>query len=130
MLLPRFDAARAIELMVEEKVNTFHGVPTMFVALAAAAARAEELPALRVCISGGASLPVAVLERFEAAFGATVYEGYGLSETSPAAAVNQPVFGTRPGTIGHPCGASTWRSPAPRSRAASNCCRPANWARS
>ncbi|MFB7650972.1 MULTISPECIES: long-chain fatty acid--CoA ligase [unclassified Streptomyces] len=102
VLLPRFDAARAIELMVEEKVNTFHGVPTMFVALAAAAGDADALPDLRVCVSGGASLPVAVLERFEAAFGARVHEGYGLSETSPAAAVNQPVFGTRPGTIGHP----------------------------
>ncbi|UXY38881.1 long-chain-fatty-acid--CoA ligase [Streptomyces albidocamelliae] len=102
VLLPRFDAARAIELMVKEGVNTFHGVPTMFVALAAAAADAPALPELRVCVSGGASLPVAVLERFEAAFGARVYEGYGLSETSPTATVNQPVFGTRPGTIGHP----------------------------
>jgi long-chain acyl-CoA synthetase len=102
VLLPRFDAARAIELMVKEGVNTFHGVPTMFVSLAAAAADADVLPDLRVCISGGASLPVAVLERFEAAFGAKIYEGYGLSETSPAAAVNQPVFGAKPGTIGHP----------------------------
>ncbi|GGN58923.1 AMP-dependent synthetase [Streptomyces albiflavescens] len=102
VLLPRFDAARAIELMVEEKVNTFHGVPTMFVGLAAAAGTAELLPELRVCVSGGASLPVAVLERFEEAFGAKIYEGYGLSETSPAASVNQPVFGTKAGTIGHP----------------------------
>jgi long-chain acyl-CoA synthetase len=102
VLLPRFDAAGAIDLMVKEGVNTFQGVPTMFVALAAAAADADALPELRVCISGGASLPVAVLERFEAAFGAPVYEGYGLSETSPTATVNQPVFGTRAGTIGHP----------------------------
>ncbi|MGJ5751760.1 long-chain acyl-CoA synthetase [Streptomyces puniciscabiei] len=102
VLLPRFDAARAIELMAKEGVNTFHGVPTMFVALAAAAQDAGTLPALRVCISGGASLPVAVLERFEEAFGAKIYEGYGLSETSPTATVNQPVFGTKAGTIGHP----------------------------
>ncbi|MFD9459798.1 long-chain fatty acid--CoA ligase [Streptomyces sp. NPDC060027] len=102
VLLPRFDAARAIELMVKEGVNTFHGVPTMYVALAAAAADAGALPELRVCISGGASLPVAVLERFEAAFGAKIYEGYGLSETSPTASVNQPLFGTKAGTIGHP----------------------------
>ncbi|GGX86870.1 AMP-dependent synthetase [Streptomyces minutiscleroticus] len=102
VLLPRFDAAKAIELMVREGVNTFHGVPTMYVGLVAAAAEAAELPALRVCVSGGASLPVAVLERFEAAFGTKVYEGYGLSETSPSATVNQPLLGTRPGTIGHP----------------------------
>lgn len=102
VLLPRFDAARAIELMVAEGVNTFHGVPTMFVGLVAAAADAAELPRLRICISGGASLPVAVLEQFEKAFGTPVYEGYGLSETSPTASVNQPDFGTKAGTIGHP----------------------------
>ncbi|WP_329332401.1 long-chain fatty acid--CoA ligase [Streptomyces sp. NBC_00663] len=102
VLLPRFDAARAIELMVKERVNIFHGVPTMYVSLTAAAAVTDTLPELRVCISGGASLPLAVLERFEAAFGAKIYEGYGLSETSPTATVNQPVFGTRVGTIGHP----------------------------
>ncbi|MER5254496.1 long-chain fatty acid--CoA ligase [Streptomyces sp. NPDC002855] len=102
VLLPRFDAARAIALMAAEGVNTFHGVPTMYVNLVAAAATAAELPALRLAISGGASLPVAVLERFEAAFGVPVYEGYGLSETSPTASVNQPVFGTRAGSIGHP----------------------------
>jgi long-chain acyl-CoA synthetase len=55
-----------------------------------------------MCVSGGASLPVAVLERFEKVFETTVYEGYGLSETSPTATVNQPVFGTRAGTVGHP----------------------------
>ncbi|MGW7792273.1 AMP-binding protein, partial [Streptomyces tricolor] len=56
VLLPRFDAARAIELMVREGVNTFHGVPTMFVSLTAAAADAARLPELRGCISGGATL--------------------------------------------------------------------------
>ncbi|MFK4070402.1 long-chain fatty acid--CoA ligase [Streptomyces sp. NPDC029674] len=102
VLLPRFDAARAIELMVAEGVNTFHGVPTMYVGLVAAAEAAGQLPKLRICISGGASLPVALLERFEKAFGTPVYEGYGLSETSPTASVNQPDFGTKPGSIGHP----------------------------
>jgi long-chain acyl-CoA synthetase len=55
-----------------------------------------------VCVSGGASLPVAVLEKFADVFHAQIYEGYGLSETSPTATTNQPAFGTRAGTIGHP----------------------------
>ena len=101
-LLPRFDADAALALMVREGVNTFHGVPTMYIALLEAAKRAPELPKLRLCISGGASLPVPVLERFNAVFGTNVWEGYGLSETSPTASVNQPDFGTRAGTVGHP----------------------------
>ncbi|WP_338702668.1 long-chain fatty acid--CoA ligase [Streptomyces sp. Q6] len=101
VLMPRFDAAKAIDLMVGENVTVFHGVPTMYVHLLTAGEKAAALPRLRVAVSGGASLPVAVLERFEALFGATIYEGYGLSETSPVASVNQPWYGARPGTIGH-----------------------------
>ncbi|MFX0575921.1 long-chain-fatty-acid--CoA ligase [Nocardia nepalensis] len=101
VLLPRFDAAEAIRLMIAQGVNTFHGVPTMYVGLIAAARELPEPPRLRLCISGGASLPEPVLEAFGAAFGATILEGYGLSETSPTSAVNQPDFGVKPGTVGH-----------------------------
>jgi long-chain acyl-CoA synthetase len=102
VLLARFTGDAAIEAMVREHVTVFHGVPTMYVGLLEAATGRQALPKLRLCISGGASLPVAVLERFNAAFSTTVYEGYGLSETSPTATTNQPDFGVRPGTIGNP----------------------------
>jgi long-chain acyl-CoA synthetase len=59
-------------------------------------------PPLRLCAAGGSALPVAVLERFEELFGAAIYEGYGLSETSPVASFNQREFGRKPGTVG--CG--------------------------
>ncbi|WP_433682795.1 long-chain-fatty-acid--CoA ligase [Nocardia sp. CA-119907] len=101
VLLPRFDAAEALRLMKAKGVNTFHGVPTMYVGLIAAARELAEPPRLRLCISGGVSLPQPVLEAFEEVFGTPVLEGYGLSETSPTAAVNQPDFGPRPGTVGH-----------------------------
>jgi len=102
LLQPRFDPDAAIELMSRERATLFFGVPTMYVQLLEAAPRAAQLPELRDCVSGGASLPVVVLERFEKAFATTVFEGYGLSETSPTASVNQPWFGTRAGTVGHP----------------------------
>jgi long-chain acyl-CoA synthetase len=102
VMLPRFSGPAAIELMLRENVDVFHGVPTMYVALAEAAAAYDRLPRLRLCVSGGASLPLAVLERFNAAFDTTIFEGYGLSETSPTATTNQPHFGTKVGTIGHP----------------------------
>jgi long-chain acyl-CoA synthetase len=105
LLQPRFEPAAAIELMTDHRATLFFGVPTMYVQLLEAARRGGpdlELPALRDCVSGGASLPVAVLEAFEKAFSTRVFEGYGLSETSPTASVNQPWFGTKAGTVGHP----------------------------
>jgi long-chain acyl-CoA synthetase len=102
VLQPRFEPDEALDIMNREGTTLFFGVPTMYVQLLDAATRAFELPTPRHCISGGAALPVAVLERFEKLFGTTVYEGYGLSETSPSASVNQPTFGARPGTVGHP----------------------------
>ncbi|MGW0432258.1 long-chain-fatty-acid--CoA ligase [Micromonospora sp. NPDC003197] len=102
VLLTRFTGPAALELMVKERVDVFHGVPTMYIALLTAAVGRTELPRLRLCISGGASLPVAVLDRFNEAFDTTIFEGYGLSETSPTATTNQPHFGTRVGTVGHP----------------------------
>ncbi|TAL20751.1 MAG: long-chain fatty acid--CoA ligase [Frankiales bacterium] len=103
VLMPRFDADEALRLLVAERVTVFAGVPTMYVGLLAAAARTDLRPSsLRLAISGGAALPLAVLERFRDVFGADVCEGYGLSETTCVATVNQPARGTRPGTVGHP----------------------------
>jgi long-chain acyl-CoA synthetase len=102
VLMPRFDAEAALQQMIEHSVTVFEGVPTMYMALLEAAKEHAGRPPLRICASGGASLPVAVLERFEDVFGAPIYEGYGLSETSPVASFNQRDFGRRPGTVG--CG--------------------------
>jgi len=80
----------------------FMGVPTMYVGLLAAARDDDRRPTLRIAMSGGASLPVAVIDKFAQTFGADIYEGYGLSETSPVATFNQRVFGRKPGTVGRP----------------------------
>jgi len=102
-LLPRFDAAQALEILVRERATIFAGVPTMYAALLAAAGDDEpDLSALRTCVSGGAALPVELLRRFEETFGCVILEGYGLSETSPVASFNHPDRPRRPGTIGTP----------------------------
>lgn len=102
VLMPRFDGAKALDLMHEHAVTVFMGVPTMYLGLLDAVGSGGSPAPLRVAVSGGASLPVAVIDRFKDAFGADIYEGYGLSETSPVATFNQPVFGRRPGSVGHP----------------------------
>jgi long-chain acyl-CoA synthetase len=100
VLLPRFDGAAALDLIAAESVNVFMGVPTMYIGLLAAARADDRRPTLRIAVSGGASLPVAVIDTFAEVFKADIYEGYGLSETSPVATFNQPVFGRKAGTVG------------------------------
>jgi long-chain acyl-CoA synthetase len=102
-LLPRFDPASALALLQGDGVTVMVGVPTMYAALLDHPERtAYDLFALRVCVSGGASLPVEVLRGFEAAFDCVILEGYGLTETSPVASFNQPDLPRKPGSIGTP----------------------------
>ena len=102
-LLPRFDGEEALRVIERDRVTVFLGVPTMYGALLAVPDRQRfDTSTLRVAVSGGASLPVAVLRAVEEAFGVTVLEGYGLSETSPVASFNHPDAERKPGTIGTP----------------------------
>ena len=102
-LLPRFDPVKALQIMERDRVTVFLGVPTMYMAmLGVPQAERPDTSTLRVCISGGASLPVEVLHGFEQQFGTKILEGYGLSETSPVASFNHPDRDRKPGSIGTP----------------------------
>jgi long-chain acyl-CoA synthetase len=102
-LVPKFDPGEALAAMARDNVTHFYGVPTMYGALLHHPGREEhDLSTLRVCMTGGSSMPVEVLRGFEDAFGAIVLEGYGLSETSPVACCNHPERERKPGSIGTP----------------------------
>jgi len=100
VLMPRFDGPSALDLMIREGVTLFYGVPTMYIGLLDAARRDERRPQLRYAAAGGSSLPIAVIDAFEATFNAPIFEGYGLTETSPVATFNQVELGRKPGTVG------------------------------
>jgi long-chain acyl-CoA synthetase len=102
-LLPRFDPAKALEIIQRDKVTIFEGVPTMYAAILHLPDADPAMAAtLRVCVSGGASMPVEIMRNFEEKFGCTILEGYGLSETSPVASFNHPDAERKPGSIGFP----------------------------
>jgi len=102
-LLPRFDPARVLEIIQRDAVTIFEGVPTMYAAMLHLPQADPAMAAsLRVCVSGGASLPVEILRGFEEKFGCMILEGYGLSETSPVASFNHPDQERKPGSIGTP----------------------------
>jgi long-chain acyl-CoA synthetase len=100
-LVPRFNATAVLRLIERHRVTVFEGVPTMYVTLLNTDAGVVDTTSLRMCISGGAALPVEVLRGFRKAFGAMILEGYGLSETSPTATFNRPEQ-TKTGSIGVP----------------------------
>jgi long-chain acyl-CoA synthetase len=102
-LVARFTPAKVLEVLQRDRVTVFEGVPTMYVALLGAPDRGDfDASALRLCVSGGAALPVEVMRGFEEAFGCMILEGYGLSETSPVASFNHPDRVRKAGSIGTP----------------------------
>ena len=105
-LLPRFDPGQALDIIQRDGVTVFEGVPTMYAAMLHHPDDQGSDPAkaatLRVCVSGGAALPVEILRGFEEKFGCMILEGYGLSETSPVASFNHPDRVRKPGSIGTP----------------------------
>ncbi|WP_109478235.1 long-chain fatty acid--CoA ligase [Paraburkholderia sp. C35] len=106
ILLPRFSASDALDLMLQERVTYFAGVPTMYWELVNAANSRSDLGAirdsLRVATSGGAPIPLKVLLDFTDKFDVKIVEGYGLSETCPFVAFNRHDRPIRPGSIGLP----------------------------
>jgi len=97
---------RDLPAMVKElgkwKFSGFIGLNTLFVALCNNEAfRNLDFSALKITLSGGMALQMSVAERWKAVTGCAICEGYGMTETSPVAAVN-PISANQVGTIGIP----------------------------
>ena len=110
LLHPRFEIARVMQALTHERPTVLHAVPTIYNAIAAAAAAAPGRPGistLRACISGGAPLPADVRARFERATGCKLVEGYGLTEASPVLACNPPDGVIKDGSVGIPMQGTT-----------------------
>jgi long-chain acyl-CoA synthetase len=102
-LIPRFDPAKALEIIARDQVTVLEGVPTMYHAMLNARGHEDaDTSSLRLCVSGGSAMPVEVMKAFEKAFDCIILEGYGLSETSPVASFNHPDRERKPGSIGTP----------------------------
>lgn len=103
VLVPRFDAEMVLSLIQSEKITHFAGVPTMYWGLLSyPEAHKFDSSSLRVCLSGGAALPVQVLKDFEAKYNVAILEGYGMSEGSPVVTFNHPDRVRKPGAVGTP----------------------------
>ena len=102
-LLARFTPEDAFELIERDRLSVFAGVPTMYFALLHHKGEREyDVSTLATALTGGAPMPVEVMNAFEEKFNVDILEGFGLSETSPVASFNVPDKPRKPGSIGYP----------------------------
>ncbi|MFZ5827854.1 MAG: long-chain-fatty-acid--CoA ligase [Bacillota bacterium] len=103
ILVPKFDAKEILKLIQKYRPTSFPGVPTIYTALLKQPGiERYDLKSIELCVSAAAPLPVELLEQFESMTGASILEGYGLTEASPATHSN-PMHGRRiPGSVGLP----------------------------
>ena len=91
-----------VKTLSQYKFSLFTGVNTLFASLLNTPGFDKlDFSSLRVCIGGGMAVQPAVAKEWEKVTGSTILQGYGLTETSPAAIVN-PLGSTFDGAIGLP----------------------------
>ncbi|WP_017379215.1 fatty acid--CoA ligase family protein [Paenisporosarcina sp. TG-14] len=101
LLVPRFSPQDVFNTVKDQQATIFAGVPTMYNFLYQfPQANIEDFSTIRLAISGGSSLPVALLHNFEDKFNVRISEGYGLSEASPVTCFNPLNRDRKPGSIG------------------------------
>jgi long-chain acyl-CoA synthetase len=100
--LARFEPGPVVDTLERDRVTVVVGVPTMFQALMTQDVSGRDLGALRVGVSGGASLPGDVLRAFEEKFGFVILEGYGMSETGAICTFNKSAEARKVLSIGQP----------------------------
>lgn len=103
--MPRFNAINAVDLLETGGITEIVGVPAVFAGMLAVLARRGgklKSDSLRLCICGGAALPVELQEQWELATGIPLRQGYGLTEASPVALFNRVSEPNVLGTLGLP----------------------------
>jgi long-chain acyl-CoA synthetase len=99
----RFDPDRVLADIARKKITVVPAVPTMYTALVNHPKVKEfDLSSVTMWASGGAPLPMDVLQRFEALTGHSPREGYGLTETAPLGTMQTKDGAARQGSVGLP----------------------------
>lgn len=105
VLVPKPQAPQLLEAISKYKPTFAPLVPTMYIGiLQHPDTEKTDLTSIKGCFSGSAPLPVEVIKEFESRTGATIVEGYGLTESSPVTHINPFGEGSqrKVGSIGVP----------------------------
>jgi acetyl-CoA synthetase len=97
----RFSAGTLLQVLAEEQVTTFCAPPTVWRMLIQSDLSVIDVSALRECLGAGEPLNPEIIEQVRSAWGITVRDGYGQTETT-AQVGNTPGQAVRPGSMGRP----------------------------
>jgi long-chain acyl-CoA synthetase len=109
VIFPRFDLKQTLRAIARKRVTILIGVPTLFHAINQyPEIKRYDLSSLKICISGGDSLPREVQRKFVELTGCPLAEGYGLTECAPVVTCSNPLEGIdRAGSCGLPLSRTT-----------------------
>lgn len=104
VLMKRFDPERVLHLLQRERATIFAAVPAMYQMLTQTPAWAQaDLSSLRFCTSGGAPLPIPLIEQYTRDKGVRFKQGFGMTEFGPGLFALAPEDAIRKaGSIGRP----------------------------
>jgi fatty-acyl-CoA synthase len=104
VLTRQFDPAQVLDLLQRYRATVFAAVPTMYQMLLTASNWEEaDLSSLRFCTSGGAPLPVPLVEKYTREKGIRFKQGFGMTEFGPGLFALPPEDAIRKaGSIGRP----------------------------
>ncbi|NMG08480.1 long-chain fatty acid--CoA ligase [Brasilonema sp. UFV-L1] len=101
ILQRRFEPEQVLKTIATHGVTMFFGVPTVFIKLLNTNTSDYDLSSVRYYFSAAAPMPVEVIQRWQSKHGMIIYEGYGLTETSPFSSYNHDLK-YKLGSIGSP----------------------------
>jgi long-chain acyl-CoA synthetase len=101
IIIPKFNPAELVEVIKKENATLIAAVPTIYNYIYQLnSATANDFSSLRACISGGASIPMELLQSIQEKYNVLIVEGYGLSETAPVLTFNPYRGICKPGSVG------------------------------
>jgi len=102
ILIAQYSPKSLLSAIADAKATIMPAIPSMYQHLLTIAhSQKTSMPkSLRACISGGAPLPLAVLQEFNTVFESQIVEGYGLTETTSSVCANGSTGVLKEGSIG------------------------------
>jgi len=100
---PRYVPLDVLKTMHKLKPTLFPGAPSLYISLLQQKEVDKyDVASVKYCLSGSSPMPVEGINEFKKVFGATIVEGFGLTEASPVTHLNPLIGKKKPGSIGMP----------------------------